>query len=134
MRYLIESSSILPSKTFAFGYLMQYFILFFYLLEISFYLFHLNDQDAINELCRDSDVCFVSSTLESITIKESGYTGRVVLFSSSVLYMDDETVKECDYVVHIHFGIGVFRGLTKREIDGVEKEFLHIDYAPPDRL
>ena len=54
-------------------------------------------------MCRDSDVCFVSSTSESITIKESGYTGRVVLFSSSVVYMDDETVKECDYVVHIPY-------------------------------
>lgn len=57
----------------------------------------------MNELCRDTDVCFVSSTSESIRIKESGFTGRVVLFSGSVLYMDDETVKECDYIVNIPY-------------------------------
>ncbi|MBS1712904.1 MAG: transcription-repair coupling factor [Armatimonadetes bacterium] len=39
-----------------------------------------------------------------------------------------------DFVVHINFGIGVFQGLVKRIQDGVEKEFLQIDYKPPDRL
>jgi len=43
-------------------------------------------------------------------------------------------LKPGDYVVHINFGIGVFRGLAKRTIEGVEKEFLLIDYAPPDKL
>ncbi|MBS1716113.1 MAG: transcription-repair coupling factor [Armatimonadetes bacterium] len=43
-------------------------------------------------------------------------------------------LKPGDYVVHIHFGIGVFRGLTKRTIEGVEKEFLFIEYAAPDKL
>lgn len=39
-----------------------------------------------------------------------------------------------DYVVHINFGIGRYQGLVKREQEGVEKEFLHIEYQPPDRL
>jgi transcription-repair coupling factor (superfamily II helicase) len=39
-----------------------------------------------------------------------------------------------DHVVHINFGIGVYRGLVRRTVEGVEKEFLHIDYHPPDRL
>ena len=43
-------------------------------------------------------------------------------------------LKPGDYVVHIHFGIGIFRGLAKREIDGVEKELLYIEYAAPDKL
>ncbi|MCX7800583.1 MAG: transcription-repair coupling factor [Fimbriimonadales bacterium] len=43
-------------------------------------------------------------------------------------------LKPGDYVVHIHFGIGVFRGLVKRNIDGIEKEFLYLEYAPPDKL
>ncbi|PMW90164.1 hypothetical protein C1X59_30260, partial [Pseudomonas sp. FW215-R2] len=43
-------------------------------------------------------------------------------------------LKAGDYVVHIHYGIGIFRGLIKREELGVEKEFLAIDYAPPGRL
>lgn len=43
-------------------------------------------------------------------------------------------LKAGDYVVHIHYGIGIFRGLIKRDELGVEKEFLAIDYAPPGRL
>ncbi|MCB8932250.1 MAG: transcription-repair coupling factor [Chthonomonadaceae bacterium] len=43
-------------------------------------------------------------------------------------------LKAGDYVVHISFGIGVFRGLVKRSIEGVEREYLHLDYAPPDKL
>jgi transcription-repair coupling factor (superfamily II helicase) len=43
-------------------------------------------------------------------------------------------LKPGDYVVHIHFGIGIFRGLIKRMEQGVEKEFLFIEYAPPDKL
>ncbi len=43
-------------------------------------------------------------------------------------------LKPGDYVVHIHFGIGIFRGLTKKVIDGVEKEFLFIEYQAPDKL
>lgn len=43
-------------------------------------------------------------------------------------------LKPGDYVVHINFGIGVFRGLVKREVDGVEKEFLFVEYQAPDKL
>lgn len=39
-----------------------------------------------------------------------------------------------DYVVHVHFGIGIFRGLATREVDGATKEFLFIEYAAPDKL
>jgi len=39
-----------------------------------------------------------------------------------------------DYVVHINFGIGIFRGLVKREEHGIEKEFLYIEYQAPDKL
>ncbi|RYG41821.1 DEAD/DEAH box helicase, partial [bacterium] len=43
-------------------------------------------------------------------------------------------LKPGDYVVHINFGIGVFRGLVKKEIAGVQREFLALDYANPDKL
>ncbi len=39
-----------------------------------------------------------------------------------------------DYVVHIQFGIGKYCGLVKRDVDGQPKEFLQIEYAPPDKL
>ncbi|HRF59022.1 MAG TPA: transcription-repair coupling factor [Fimbriimonadaceae bacterium] len=43
-------------------------------------------------------------------------------------------LKPGDYVVHINFGIGIFRGLTTRTVDGVEKEYLFIQYQAPDKL
>jgi transcription-repair coupling factor (superfamily II helicase) len=39
-----------------------------------------------------------------------------------------------DYVVHIEHGIGLFQGLTKLTIDGVEREYLQVDYAAGDKL
>ncbi len=43
-------------------------------------------------------------------------------------------LKPGDYVVHINYGIGIFRGLTKRVIEGVEREFLYVEYQAPDKL
>ncbi len=37
-------------------------------------------------------------------------------------------------VVHEDYGVGRFRGLRKLEIDGLEHEFLYIEYAGTDRL
>jgi len=39
-----------------------------------------------------------------------------------------------DYVVHIEHGIGRFTGLIKMSLDGVEREYLRLDYAEGDRL
>ncbi len=43
-------------------------------------------------------------------------------------------LKPGDYVVHIHHGIGIFRGLTTLEREGTVKEYLLIEYAHPDRI
>ena len=63
--------------------------------------FKSSDQDAVNELSRVYDVCFVGSIFESVRIKERGYPGRVVLFSGSVAYMDDETISKCDFILGV---------------------------------
>ena len=39
-----------------------------------------------------------------------------------------------DYVVHVDFGIGLFRGLIKATIDGAEREYLRVDYAGQDSV
>lgn len=43
-------------------------------------------------------------------------------------------LKEGDYVVHIHHGIGMYRGLTKMTVQSVEKEYLLIQYDGGDKL
>jgi transcription-repair coupling factor (superfamily II helicase) len=39
-----------------------------------------------------------------------------------------------DYVVHVDYGVGIFRGLVRLETGGVEREYLHVDYTKGDRL
>ena len=39
-----------------------------------------------------------------------------------------------DYVVHIEHGVGIYRGLTRMNLDGVEREYLQLDYAQNDKL
>ncbi|MBN1641919.1 MAG: transcription-repair coupling factor [Anaerolineae bacterium] len=39
-----------------------------------------------------------------------------------------------DYVVHVDFGIGRFRGLIKATIDEAEREYLRVDYAGGDAV
>lgn len=44
-------------------------------------------------------------------------------------------LKEGDYVVHVNHGIGHFRGLSViKGTDGIESEFLRIDYAGGDKV
>ena len=39
-----------------------------------------------------------------------------------------------DYVVHVEHGIGIYRGLVRMTVDGIEREYLQVDYAAGDRL
>ncbi|MCU0316970.1 MAG: transcription-repair coupling factor [Fimbriimonadaceae bacterium] len=55
-------------------------------------------------------------------------------FSDGVPIATVLDLKAGDYVVHINFGIGIYRGLVKRTTEGVEKEFLLVEYKAPDRL
>jgi transcription-repair coupling factor (superfamily II helicase) len=43
-------------------------------------------------------------------------------------------LRENDFVVHIHHGIGVYRGLVKRHMDNADRDFLHIQYNGGDSL
>jgi transcription-repair coupling factor (superfamily II helicase) len=39
-----------------------------------------------------------------------------------------------DFVVHVEYGIGIFRGLVTRAMEGVEREYLLVEYEENDRL
>ena len=39
-----------------------------------------------------------------------------------------------DYVVHEKYGIGIYRGLEKIEVDGALKDYLVIEYAEGGKL
>ncbi|HET92310.1 MAG TPA: transcription-repair coupling factor, partial [Chloroflexi bacterium] len=39
-----------------------------------------------------------------------------------------------DFVVHVEHGIGIFRGLVTRAMEGIEREYLMVEYGDSDRL
>jgi transcription-repair coupling factor (superfamily II helicase) len=43
-------------------------------------------------------------------------------------------LRENDYVVHVHHGIGIYRGLVKRQVEGADRDFLYVQYAGADAL
>ncbi|MEI6093313.1 MAG: transcription-repair coupling factor [bacterium] len=45
-----------------------------------------------------------------------------------------QELKKNDYVVHSKHGIGIYRGLQKMTIDGIENDFFQIEYADEDLL
>ncbi len=43
-------------------------------------------------------------------------------------------LREGNYVVHIHHGIGIYRGILRQEVLGKESDYLVIEYAEGERL
>ena len=43
-------------------------------------------------------------------------------------------IKQGDYVVHLDYGIGKFEGLVVRNLGGMEREYLLVQYANGDTL
>lgn len=43
-------------------------------------------------------------------------------------------LQEGDYVVHLEYGIGIYHGLVRKSIGGIEREYLEIEYDQGDRL
>jgi transcription-repair coupling factor (superfamily II helicase) len=56
---------------------------------------------------------------------------RPVAEAPEALYAD---LRPGDWVVHVDYGIGKFAGLVQRTLDGVEREFLCVEYAEGDQL
>lgn len=57
--------------------------------------------------------------------------GRAAVAAPESLYSDFAV---SDYVVHADFGIGRFKGLVRRAIDSLEREYLWLEYASGDEL
>ncbi len=66
---------------------------------------------------------------KDITIAKKSYYKENQDFIESI-----NDIKVDDYVVHMVHGIGVFKGLSKQQIDGEEKDYLTIEYAHKDKL
>jgi transcription-repair coupling factor (superfamily II helicase) len=72
-------------------------------------------------------VCFLA---ESEIFGERSYrTGRAPRVSAKRLLSTLSLLKEGDFLVHIDYGVGVYKGLKHLTVDGVLGDFLHLEYA-----
>ena len=66
---------------------------------------------------------------KDITAKKQAYHKESAEYIESV-----NDIKEGEYVVHQIHGVGLYKGLSKQEIDGQLKDYLTIEYAHGDKL
>ncbi len=82
-----------------------------------FKLVVLTDKELFNKKSKD------------ITAKKAVYHKESVEYIESI-----NDIKEGEYVVHQVHGVGLYKGLSKQEIDGQLKDYLTIEYAQGDKL
>lgn len=58
--------------------------------------------------------------------KKKKYEGRAIA--------DFNDINPGDYVVHENHGLGIYKGIEKVEVDGVEKDYIKIEYADNSNL
>jgi transcription-repair coupling factor (superfamily II helicase) len=54
--------------------------------------------------------------------------------AQSVPFSTFEDLRQGDHVVHVDYGIGLYRGLVRLEGEGVENDYLFIEYEGEDKL
>jgi transcription-repair coupling factor (superfamily II helicase) len=54
--------------------------------------------------------------------------------AQSVPFSTFEDLRRSDYVVHVDYGIGLYRGLVRLKGEGVENDYLFIEYEGEDKL
>ncbi len=62
------------------------------------------------------------------------YKPRKKRWKGTVAVKSPSDLREGDYVVHIHHGIGIYRGVVRQEVLGKESDYLVIEYAEGERL
>lgn len=62
------------------------------------------------------------------------YKPRKKRWKGTVAVKSPSDLREGDYVVHIHHGIGIYRGAVRQKVLGKENDYLVIEYAEGERL
>jgi transcription-repair coupling factor (superfamily II helicase) len=62
------------------------------------------------------------------------YKPRKKRWKGTAAVKSPSDLREGDYVVHIHHGIGIYRGIVRQEVLGKESDYLVIEYAEGERL
>ena len=82
---------------------------------------------------------FISQSLQLALVAQQDILGkrsgrRVKSKSAPEPRILVEDLQRGDYVVHEHYGVGIFRGVTQVETDGVTREYILLQYAGTDKL
>lgn len=80
-------------------------------------------------LVTDSEIFGPKKLRSTKTLKSSESSVSMGTFVPSLEDLHPE-----ELIVHLHHGIGRYKGLTKLEIDGVPQDFILIEYASADKL
>ena len=80
----------------------------------------------------DGKIFFISSReLFGFQSHSSRYSSK---FKEGIILKNYDDLKAGDYVVHEFYGIGQFLSIETIEVDGIHRDFLHIQYAGTDKL
>ncbi|MGE5373087.1 MAG: transcription-repair coupling factor [Solirubrobacterales bacterium] len=85
------------------------------------------------------DKGFVSTTLKTAVVTEKDIFGKRGARSQQRKGKEPGRITAGelsvgDFVVHENHGIGIFKGMTRMEVEGAEREYLVLQYAGTDRL
>ncbi|HEY9077211.1 MAG TPA: transcription-repair coupling factor [Anaerolineaceae bacterium] len=85
-------------------------------------------------LLNNGEKCHLITDSEIFGWERPKPRARQAAVTSESPEMQYADLKAGDWVVHIDFGIGKFIGLVKRILEGVEKEFLCVEYEGGDQI
>jgi transcription-repair coupling factor (superfamily II helicase) len=100
---------------------------------------NLTDRDVVYLLKSSLESGFVDLANRALIITESDITGARDRRSATKMpkrrkqAIDPLELKRGDYVVHEIHGVGRYQELIKRKVQGVEREYVVIEYAPAKR-
>ncbi|KUG05201.1 transcription-repair coupling factor [hydrocarbon metagenome] len=96
---------------------------------------HISGIEIIN---KNLDSGFISQTFETALLTEREIWGKKTRVGKKTRRSENrillENMKLGDYVVHENYGIGIFRGISPVETDGITREYILLQYAGTDRL
>jgi transcription-repair coupling factor (superfamily II helicase) len=74
-----------------------------------------------------------------VFLSESDISGKKRLFRKRIRQIDSfiediEDIREGEYVVHLNYGIGVFKGIQRINVLGTEKDYILIRYSEDEKL
>ena len=94
-------------------------------------LVHAEENDLLPHSIQNPDLkCALLTDREIFSLKKAGKQRSIQKLALDFI----TSLVPGDYVVHMEHGIGHFEGMTRKEVDDTEREYLELTYAEGDKL